>query len=436
MSNNTFAEVMRSIALEAGEITNPIAEDPSLVGAEEITIVTDNTQNELEEQLEDLSEKVEKLEDRGASAEVIQDTIESLESYVAAIHANREAGVALAGPAVQYLNMGMAASLEARGIPAEIFQAELTALQTSFESNAAEDYSTEAEAAAESMLKRLWNMLKAAVQQVTTAIREFFATIGQSATAIKASGERLKKVGGQLKGGLKDDAGTIKLSGASYLGSGASVDPVKALSDLKTHYTQDVLGITKDIRGVLGDLQSVLTDPTAEKIAAWERGIVTKAPDSKTVGLPGGYSIKYVAGQGGGLQGLSRAQFYVGKPSEKTATTMAPLDKAAITALGGKIVEIGALMDAASKDGDAVIKANEALLKAAESAVAKGADGTPETKEAARKALSAAKAAINANKSVIPSFVRHLGSAAKEAYSVGMQSARKHVGAPAEGSAA
>jgi len=426
MSNSTLAASLRQYAIEAGEIgEDPIKDDPSLIGAEEITIVTDNTQTELEEALEETSEKVERLEDNGAGAEKIMDAVESLESYVSAILANREAGVPLNGPAMQYLNMGLTASLEARDIPREIFEADVLALHTSFESNSSEDYSTEAEEKAKGLLARLWSMLKAAVSAMATAFKEFFTTMGKNASAIKAAGAKLKRVGGSIKGEVKE--GKVSVGKNSRLGEGASINPGKALDDLKAHYTTDVLGITKQIRATLGDLSTVLADPTPAKIEAWEASAAGKAPSSKTVVLPGAYSLKYVAGVGSGFEALSKATFsVVGSANANAAGQMDPLTPAEITALGGKIEAIGTLMETAAKEVDTIVKANDALLANADKAVTKAAGGTPEQVAAARKALTSARFAIVANKGVIPAYLRHVGAAAKEAYGVGMASARKY----------
>lgn len=437
--STTLAALLAGYAVESGEMVgkDPIAEDPSLIGAEEITIVTDNTTTELEEALEEVSEKVEKLEDNGAGAEKIMDAVESLESYVASIQADREAGLPMTAQSAKYFTMGLVASLEAREIPSLIFTGEVTALQSSFESNASEDYSTEAEEKAQGLLMRLWNMLKTAVTAIATSFKEFFATMGKNATAIKAAGAKLKRVGSSIKGELKKGEGLITVSATSALGDGTEIDPAKGLDQLKSHYTTDVLGITKEIRTALGDLASVLKDPTPAKLSALESSIAGKAPSSKTVVLPGGYALKYVAGVGEGFAALAKAQFSVTKPTSGSATnSMGPLTPAEISALGGKIVDIGTLMETASKEVDAVIKTNDDLLKAAETAVNKAKDGTPEQVAAARAAITAAKSAINANKGLIPAYVRHLGVAGKEAYSLGMASARKYGGAAAAAPAA
>lgn len=425
MSNSSLAESLRQFAIESGEIANPIAEDPSLIGAEEITIVTDNTQTELEEALEETSEKVEKMEDNGAGAEAIQEAVESLESYVGSLLADREAGLPLTGQGMKYFNMGLVASLEARGIPAEIYSAEVLALQTSFESASTDDYSTEAEAATQGMLARLWSMLRAAVTAVATAFKEFFTMMGKSATAIEAAGNKLKRVGAGLKGDAKE--GKIKVGKGSRLGEGTAVDPVKALDALKSHYSSDVLGITKEIRGALGDLASVLKNPTAASLKSWEAGVADKAPASKTVVLPGAFSLKYVAGVGGGAASLSKANFsVVGSANANAAGEMTPLTPSEITALGGKLVDISKMMNAAMKDCDAVVRTNEDLLKAADAGVKKANGGDADSVAAARGALSAAKSAINANKGLIPAYIRHVGAAAKEAYGLGIASARKY----------
>src|SRR5690606_21883358 len=174
-----LSNLLRELAVESGELVQD-PHDP-LLGAEEITVVTDETKTELEEQVEDLAEKVEKIEQHNDAAEKLVEVTESLEAYVAQLHAMRSAGQPLNGPAARMYLMGITTAMEAREIPAELIAGDVMSMHHSFESGVLDDYTAEAEEKTGNWLQRVWAMLVSAVKAVKTAVVEFFTTMGKSA---------------------------------------------------------------------------------------------------------------------------------------------------------------------------------------------------------------------------------------------------------------
>jgi hypothetical protein len=438
----SLSDALRQYGVESGQI------DPEEVilpaGEEEFTVITDETQSDLEEAVADLADDVEKLENQDNAAEKVVEAVESLEAYCGQVEALAAAGVPLNGLAAKFLAQGIAGSLEARGIPAAIFQGDVVSMHESFESNQLEDYTTEAEEKGQGVLARLVAMLRAAASAVATAIKEFFTTMGKSASAIKASGVKLKRVASGLKGEAK--VKEISSGGFGMVVVGGKVDPKKALDDAHGIYTSGVLKVTKGIRDSLRPLITELSKGTVTgaSLKAAGAAVNTSALAEQTIALPGGYSAVFKPGQGENFDRLSGATFGIKNPEKKEAPEKSPiLSPAEIGAVGDSLVKVGTLMETARKEGDAVIAANEALISAASKVVGgmgraikdKVGLNKSETKEddaAARQLLKMAKSAISANKGIIPTYVSYLGKLSKEAYRAAAASAGKYGGkAPA-----
>ena len=444
MSHNSLSDALRNYGVESGQIE---AEEAILPAGEgEITVITDDTQSELEEAVADLADDVEKLETQDNAAEKVVEAVESLEAYVGQIDALAAAGIPLNGLAAKFLAQGMADSLEARGIPAAIFQSEVISMHESFESNQLEDYTTEAEEKGEGLIARLVAMLKAAASAVATAFKEFFTTMGKSASAIKASGAKLKRVGGSLKGEAK--VKEISTGGYGMLTVGGKVDPKAALQAANKTYTTGVLRVTKSIRDSMAPLVTALSSGAVTGAALKTAGAAVSGAglNESSIDLPGGYKAVFKPGQGENWDKLQGATFGIKKPEKKEAPEKSPiLTGAEISAIGDEMIKIGTLMESARKDADAVIATNQGLINAAGKVV--GGTGRAikdkvglnksETKEddaAARQVLKMAKGAISANKGIIPAYVSYMANLAKEAYRCAASSAGKYGGkAAAEG---
>lgn len=425
-------DALTQYGVESGEIeletTNP-------AGEEEITVITDDTQSDLEEAVSDLADKVERLEEKDDAAEKVVEAVESLESFVGQIDALIEAGTPLTAQAAKFYVQGIAASLEARKIPAAIFGADLIGMNESFESNTLEDYATEAEEKGTGVLAKLVNMLRAAAASVKAAIIQFFQSIGKSAQAIKLAGEKLKRVGAGLKGEPK----VKELSAGSYrmITVGGSVAPTAALEAIIKCYKSDVTQITGQIRKSMEPLITAMGNPTGAGIKAAGAALNASALADHKRPLPGGYEAVWKVGAGEGMDKLSGAKFGIKKGEGGGADKAPVLSPAEIVSLGAELIKVAAEMEAAKKDGDATIAANDKLVAAAGKVVGgagravkdKVGLNKSETKSDdadARQVLKMAKAAMSANKNIVPEFVKYMGTAAKTAYAYGAASAGKY----------
>lgn len=417
-----LSTALAQFAVESGEVT---AEEVRLpAGEEEITVITDETQSTLEEAVSDLADDVERLEKKDDAAEKVVDAIESLESYVAQAQDMIAKGEHLNGRAASLWVQGVTSCMEARGIPAAIFETSVTAMAESFESAAQEDYSTEAEEKGEGLLRRLYNMLKSAVMAVATAIKEFFTTFGKSATAIQAAGAKLKRVAGGLKGTAKE--GDLKGSSFATLAVGGSINASKALDDAKSGYVNGALKASKAIRAAFTPLVNAFNTPTAASLKSTLSSLNTGALSGFTEELPGGYQAVLKMGEGEGAAKLSGAAFTVKKPDSKASVEKAPvLSPSDIGNLATKIIDLGKLMSQMATEGDATLAANDKLIKAAEKAIGKE-KAEKEDAAAARELFKLAKGLISMNKGIVPTYGKYLGMVGKDAYRYGMACAGKY----------
>jgi hypothetical protein len=436
MSFTSLNDALFQYGVESGEIELEVTHP---AGEEEITVITDATQSDLEEAVEDMGEKVEKLQEHDANAEKVVEVVESLESYVGQVQAMSARGEKLGAQGAKFLIQAMTASMEGRGMPVQLFGSDMVIMSESFESNQLEDYSQEAEEKGEGLLSKFVKMLQAAASAIKTAIMEFFATIGKSAAAIKAAGAKLKRVGAAAKGTPK----VKELSGGSYktLVVGGKVAPAAALDALKKAYNNDVVKTSVAIMRALKPVTAALQSPTAASLKSAAGAVDTSSLNDHSGELPGGFKAVWKVGQGEGLSRLSGARFGITKPEKSQAPEKAEiLTPSEIVALGGKLDEISTLMTSAKKDGDTVISANEQAVAAAAKAVGgiaarikakvtgSKSDADKDDDHAARELLKTVKAIMSANKNIVPDFIRHVGTAAKEAYSFGAASAGKYGG--------
>lgn len=423
----SLSDILRQYAVESGELSADDDTDHTQMGAEEITVITDETQTELEEAVEEMAETVEKLENNDASAEKLVEATESLESAVRDLRALRDNNIALNGPAVGFYLARVTTCLEAREIPAQIYGAEINSLQASFESNRFEDYSTEAEEKTEGVMKRMINMLVAAYRAFVQWLKDAYQTFGKSGAAIKASGAKLKRISGKLKGTAEGE-----LKGKSYkdLLVGGNVDAVKAMNDINAAWKDDVLKLTQGLSGALKPLSTALAAGEPGKLKAAAESAAAAIPAKKSFALPGGYTAEFAPGEGEGMSKFSGLKFEIKRKDATAPEKVAPLSSSEISSLGTAVEQVGANMISISKSGGSAVTAFGELVSKAEAAFKKADKATPEELEAAREVVKATKAAMTAMKGIVPKYVAHMGNAAKVAYKFGMASAAKHKGAP------
>lgn len=415
--NNTLSKYLMNYAVESGEI-----EDPSHIGASEFTVVTDETMTELEESVSDMADAVEKLENNDSAAEKMIEATESLECYVAQLRARRERGVALSADAGNFLIQGMAASLEARDIPAGIFSSELEGMAHSFESASVTDYSVEAEEKAEGILKRLYNMLLAAGRAAWQFIKDFVKTFGTSGKVIVASGDKLTRVAAAIKGEANGE-----LKGKSFkliTASSGNVDPVLSLSRLEDGY-KDLQGLIENINVPVAAIRAALKEPTVAAINEAGKKASTVLPENKEISLFGGLAFHFKKGEVEGLDRLAKATFTLAKAEVQVKDKVEPASVAVIKSIGTSLKSIGGTMIDAVKDINAAGNEIDGLVKGAAGAL-KAEGIAKEDADAAKQVMKAASSTIALISKMIPSYVKVMGEVSKNAYAFGIQSASKY----------
>ena len=416
-------------AIESGEI-----EDPSQFGAEEITVVTDETKSELEEAVEEMAEDVEKIADNDAAAEKLVEATESLESFVSHLNGLADAGVQITPVALDQYLKGVRESLEARKIPSVLYADEFSAAEASFESADKEDEKSLKDKAKEmgqragNVLQRFWNMIKAAVGAVVTSIQNFIAGIGKSGDAVIKAGNRLKAVSKAAKGSAK---GKVKGKAFAGLVVGGSVNPVEALDKVLKGY-EDVKAAQAKVTGAIALAAQTLGTgkPNKTVIENSLKNAAGKMPQEFKLDLPGGNEAVYVHGKGTGLlQLFDRSVFKIAKKGDVSVPEeVEPLSPSDILALGGKLVSIGgAMKDAVTAAKESIDKA-QLTLKKAESFVSAAEKEDAEGQAAAKEALKAAKACVSTAKIFVPNYMKYVGATAQLAYRFGVQSANQYKG--------
>lgn len=240
---SSIAELLKEFSQESSqeEIREENIEEGQ-VGAEEITVVTDETTTELEEAIEEVAEAVEEQEKVADTTEVLLDAAESLENAVAQIEELRLSGQRVNAVSMKIWARGVADSMEARNIPAEVYQDLLDDFGASFEStDTYSDYSTEAEEKGEGILTKIWNMIKAAFARSRDFLARLIGWFGKSSEAVIKAGYKLKSAA-KDKSELKNK--DSKVSGSSYGDIADGSGNVKPSEVLKT--TLDTFNATND----------------------------------------------------------------------------------------------------------------------------------------------------------------------------------------------
>ena len=421
--SSAFARAMLQISIESGEVPKPEEDyDHSRVGAEEITIVTDNTQTELEEAVEETATVVEKLEERDAAADKIVEAADCLESQLVQLRAERAAGRPLTGFSVSLYNQLMASSLEAREVPAGIFEESVLSLQSSFESGRFEDYTTEAEEKTEGLLSRLINMVKKAAESVWTFIKEFFTTIGRSGSAIKAGGAQLKRQASSVKGELKK----TEAKGSSYnlLVAEGGFNASKAVGDVISGYESVAVHEMKQFREAIQPfINSAVTTPTVAGVNGSRVGTISASSHA----LPGGYTAKTTVGAGTGLDHVLSTKFTIEAPSSKAGPEkVSLLAGSEVGSLGDQLVKLGDLLIRSKSQGDQIVKDTNKDLAEVEKALKGIKTDDAEGKAAARALVTKAVKAVKLGKTIIPTYLDFAQLVGKQAYNFGRASLGAH----------
>lgn len=237
---SSIAELLKQFSQESAsqEAVREENIEEGQVGAEEITVVTDETTTELEEAIEEVAETVEESEKVAETTETLIDAAESLENAVAQIQDLRLAGQRVNAVSMKIWARGVADSMEARQIPAEVYQDLMDDFGESFEStDTYTDYSTEAEEKGEGLLTKIWNMIKAAFARVRDFFGRLIAWFGKSADSIIKAGYKLRETVKDRKELKSADAKVKAKSYADLANSSNKVDASAALKEAKNAFT-------------------------------------------------------------------------------------------------------------------------------------------------------------------------------------------------------
>lgn len=275
--------------------------DDQVTGVETV----DTNAIEIEEAVEEGEEVVEEGQRIDESVETIMDASESLENSVAFIQSLRDRGERVTGPAIQMWASGVVTSMEARGIPASLFDADLVEFGDSFESDTFSDYSVEAEDKAEGIMTKLWNMIKAAFARMFQWVTRFVGWFRTSGKAVRKAAVALETATDKA---ISDKlvAGERKVRSAPFgdLVVGGKVDPKGSLSVLNNAIGLSMDTATSLAESVMKEVKSLNATPSL-----WSKIVGSFMKDLKTTverfsnsrdiaDLPGGRSISAVGDKG------------------------------------------------------------------------------------------------------------------------------------------
>lgn len=391
-----FAKAMAEFSQESGLET---VHDQQNANPEQLAVVTDDTQSELEECVNQIAEDVEKLADNDNLAEKLVETVESMEGRIAQLQAMRNSGVNLDGTAARQFALGVAESMEARGFPTDFFKGELDSLNTSMESSAY-DYSVEAEEAAKGIKDRALTVLKNAYNAVVEFLRKIVDRFRGLGDNLGKAGDRVQKLSIDLQGKEVPDA---RLKGASYdalyLNSGGfnpkgamqqSFDAIdKAYDEASTR----IEALTKKLNTGSGELGGDLSIP-----------------------LSGGV-VLVIEGKGGAK--LKTGSEVKGKSEEVPVATLSVLAD-----IGKSLSAMSVVLHGIDSDNKKVIASLDKAVKAAQDALSKKDSGVE--KDVEKVNLSEVSAQMKTVQSLVPLAVKHASNCARVAYRYALASAARY----------
>lgn len=242
------------------------------VGAEEMTVVTDETTTELEEAIEEVAEAVEGQEQVAETTETLLDAAESLENAVAQIEELRLSGQRVNAVSMKIWARGVADSLEARQIPAEVYQDLMDDFGASFEStDTYSDYSVEAEEKGEGIMAKIWNMIKSAFARARDFLARLIAWFGKSADSVEKAGKKLLAVVKEKQGKKVDKDAKINAKAYSELMEGTSFNPVASVDKAEGSFSS-VSGYCDNLYGVALDAAKALSTSGDKKSVILKAG--------------------------------------------------------------------------------------------------------------------------------------------------------------------
>lgn len=358
MSKLSIADMLQLYSKESDEgetYASDAAEDAVTSDVE--GVVEDVESEEIDEAVIEGVEVIEEGSVIESSTEQLIDAAESLESSIGFIRDLRERNEVLSGAATGMWTKAVVASMEARGIPVDLFESELVGFGDSFENNQYEDYSVEAEDKGEGIFRRLWNMIKAAFARLGQWITRFVGWFRTSAGAVRKAAVKLQTAAGEKsKAGMVHRGGKINVAPFSNLVFNGRVDAPASVSIL-----QSALDVSMDTATAFASSAVKEAENFGKGSSFWTKLVPAFMRDLKTTAekfannqtiaaLPGGRTIEAYGAEGKRFNFFGKQRFTFKLRVErdknfKGATGMAdPLSLREIESLGGSLV---ALVDSA-----------------------------------------------------------------------------------------
>lgn len=250
---STIEKMLLDLAVESGDVIEEHAGNP-----EEITVITDNTTSELEEELEELGEKIKDSNRELDQVLEASDAIVSAESMLVG-HINQMRDVEHAGEynrTVQRLTWdSIVDSMEAYKFPEAIYSSITDDI--AFE---AEESVAQAEADAvkgEGILKRIWNMLVIVANAAKNLYTKFL-------DLFRNTNETNKKANVSLKANIASREGEaskeeFKTSSYSDLVANDTVDAKGAVQATIKGHIGHIVTLDKSLSDVMTSVNKILT---------------------------------------------------------------------------------------------------------------------------------------------------------------------------------
>jgi len=426
---------------------------------DEITVVTEETLTELEEDLNSLAEKI---TDQNAEIDQVIETSDAVVSVESLIVdrindlRNPEFIASYSKTTHALIRDNIVTSMEGYNFSDKLIRGVLgSEPEFSFEAdeeNAAGKNAEKASEKSEGWIKKLMTMLAAAASAAKAMFVRILDLFRTSSEKNKRSAAILKKVISEREGQPKN--GKMKGKAYSALMAGGKVDPEAAMKLVSDGYTKHLkpaqLGVNKAVKDVsdilirgsgTGVAEAVRTmvgaiadkaggkDSKEASAAAVLNVFMSKFPENFNFELPGKREASFELTRKS--TGVPTVSFAIGKP---TVTAPDEIDVPSLDQIKkfAEVIETGVkLVDGINAEIDENIKLSEKVLTDAEQ-MAKKPGVDPKDEAPMRAVVGAAQALINASKIFMPKYNEFALKTGNVVYKYGMAAASQY---PKKGSA-
>ena len=416
--STSLQSLLREYAIESGAIA---AEE---IGAEEITVVTDETLTELEEELQELAEATEKAADDQdklieasdavvATEAIIKERIQFLELESVQANYNRQ---------LQAMSWaGVIDAMEAYKFPAELI-ADIKE-GVSFEADEGEEGGKKNAKEDVSLLRRTWDRIKkfftAIWNGLVHAYNRFLDLFRRNVEASKRSVAVLEKIRKERTSSLISTDAKLKVKGFGILLMDGQVKAPESLAGLAKGFE-----LISGLNGITNNLAKakVLDDALREGKASL-RSLFNELPKNASFAFSGGRELVFTSAKTGAKETLGVAVNLVrskdGANVPEAAQEVAAPDIAIVDRITAEMTKLNVKTDAA----------NAALSATADSLAkfTKTIEGVNAPDEADKAKLAEAQEALNEIKTVMakvsavaPMFLKEVHITSRAAFKYGV----------------